>query len=269
MKFTHFLITRFNVPVHNWDKDKSGVTTLSEAWMDHRMDLFRKYCVPTIAGQSEKNFKWIIYCDVNSSERDIENIHKSVLSVPEASIRFVSDFDHLLTDLKLLMQNVSTPYVITSRVDNDDGLGRQYIYQVQKHFVGKDKTIINLEGGILYDTENRILTEIKHGRRNHYGSLVEEIFPPENLVTVVGYPHDRPPESYPIVEVYQPYSWLKIIHSRNLSSRTNGIPVLPAKVLAHYDIAKNNITISYKNTWKYMANRFLKIVQRNLLPGNT
>ena len=52
VKFTHYLITRFNVPVKNWDRDKAGKPVLDDAWMHNRLDLFRRYCVPGVANQT-------------------------------------------------------------------------------------------------------------------------------------------------------------------------------------------------------------------------
>jgi hypothetical protein len=74
VKFTHYLVTRFNVPVDNWNRDKTGQPTLDGTWMKHRLALFNRYCVPTISGQTEKNFHWIIYCDVNTFSTDKQKL---------------------------------------------------------------------------------------------------------------------------------------------------------------------------------------------------
>ena len=263
-KFTHYLVTRFNVPIEQWDRDKQGQRTLDEAWMAHRLDLFSRFCVPTISGQAEKNFKWIIYCDKHTDSLALDHIHKAIQEVQNTSVRFAVDFNQLLNDLKLLILNADTSFVITSRVDNDDGLGKNFISDVQKNFVEKDNTIINLNGGILYDEEKRILTEIRDKRYNHYGSLIEEIKPADNLVSVLGYPHDKPPSHYHIINVDCWFSWLKIIHSRNLSSRTHGIPISLNMVLPHYTFDKADMPISQVNTWKYTGSKLMERIQKKI-----
>lgn len=262
MKFQHYLITRFNVPIEQWNRDKKGLVTLDEAWMSHRLELFRRFCVPTIAGQTEKNFKWIIYCDKQTDSFALDQIHKAIQEIQNASIWFATDFNQLLNDLKLLILNADTSFVITSRVDNDDGLGANFIKEVQRHFVEKDNTIINLNGGILYDEEKRILTEIRDKKYNHYGSLVEEIKPADNLVSVLGYPHDKPPSHYHVINVDCRFSWLKIIHSRNLSSRTHGVPISLNMVLPHYTLDKTDMPISQVNTWKYAGTKLMDRIQK-------
>src|SRR5688500_5268589 len=264
MNFTHFLITRFNVAVEQWDRDKAGHRTLDDAWMQHRLDLFSRFCVPTIAGQTENNFKWIIYCDTATDDISLERIQTSIQPVYGASVRLVNDFNQMLNDLKLLILNVDTSFAITSRVDNDDGLGKNFIWQVQKNFIEMDNTIINLNGGVLYDEEKRILTEIRNKKFNHYGSLIEGIKPVDNLVSILGYPHDKPPADYSIIDVDFRFAWLKVIHSRNLSSRTHGIPVTLEKVLPHYALAKEDLPVSQVNTWKYAGTKILDRITRKL-----
>lgn len=267
MNFTHYLITRFNVPVENWNRDKQGQPVLDDAWMEHRLLLFQRFCVPSIAGQTEKNFRWIIYCDINSDAESVGLISRLVRPIERATIRFVSDFNHLLTDLKLLILESNEGFVITSRVDNDDGLGKNYIHDVQKHFIRKDNTIINLNGGVLYDEEQKILTEIRTGRNNHYGSLIEEIKPIDNLVSIMGYPHDKPPAGYTMINVNHRFSWLKIIHSRNLSSGAHGLPISMNKILPHFNIQAKDFVISQSNTWKYVGNKLIDKLRKTISPS--
>lgn len=263
-KFTHYLVTRFNVPIEQWGRDKKGLPTLDDAWMEHRLNLFARFCVPTVAGQTEKNFKWIIYCDENSGELSLDRIYHLIPAIPETTVRLVVDYNQMLNDIKLLILNSSTRFVITSRVDNDDGLGKHYIRDVQRAFVEKDNVIINLNGGILYDEEKKILTEIRRGRLNHYTSLIEEIKPADNLVSIMGYPHDRPPADYQIIERECRYSWLKIIHSRNLSSRTHGKPVSLKEVLSHFAVDPGLLKVSEINTWTYAGKKLLEVLRRKL-----
>ena len=73
-KFTHYLITRFNIveKTRVWDKNEQPI--LDADWLHHRLDLFTRFCVPTVAGQSEKSFKWLIYLDTASGSELIKTI---------------------------------------------------------------------------------------------------------------------------------------------------------------------------------------------------
>ncbi len=257
VKFTHYLVTRFNVPVNNWNKDKVGQTTLDDAWMQHRLTLFTRYCVPTIRTQTEHRFHWIIYCDINTKTGDLEQIESAVSIVPGAMVRKVSHPEEMLADLKQLIANAPTQYVITSRVDNDDGLGINYVKIIHEHFKEKDKLLLNFTGGILYDPDKKVMTQMKSSQRNHYTSLVEEKNNAMGLLTVLGFPHDNPPPGITIENIPGNGNWLKIIHQRNVKSQLKGKPIFFLNKNYFGGIDINNFQISLPNTIIYSLKRVL------------
>lgn len=262
VKFTHYLITRFNVPVKNWDQDKNGLPTLDASWMKDRLNLFHTYCLPTIQHQQNIHFHWLVYCDRKTLKESLNEIQRGVETVAHGEIRLADDFDDLMSDLKKLLSEVSTPHVITSRVDNDDGLGKNYIRLIQEHFAPHDQLLLNLNGGILYDRQLQIITELRPSRLNHYGSLIEQTNAVGDYLTVMGFPHHQPPDNMKITDIDCKYAWLKIIHARNLSSRISGIPLQRKTILAHYSIDKNSLPVSGLNTVKYFIGRIIPVVKR-------
>ncbi len=263
-KFTHYLITRFNVPVKNWDKDKAGKPVLDAAWMQERLVLFQKYCAPTIRQQRCNDFVWLVYCDLLTGAKDLETIRQEVNRFSNTQVRLVADFPALLDDLKGLLADAPAPYVITSRVDNDDGLGPDFIKDVQDHFVARDKHIINFTKGVLYDVHRLVLTEIRNSRFNHYGSLIEQRVADQPLTTVVGYPHGRPPEGSTVTDVDSRFAWLKIIHERNMSSRTNGVPLLEFDITSRFGLQPGDLPQSLTSTAVFVLHRLLSRIKRKL-----
>ncbi len=263
VKFTHYLVTRFNVPVENWGTDKSGQITLDDVWLKHRIELFLRYCVPTVAAQSEKNFTWLIYCDTDTNADVRLTIENSIQSIPTASIRFASTFNQLLVDLKEVMFNTASTFLITSRLDNDDGLGKNYIKYVQAHFREADNLLLNLGSGIVFDVNENVLTQIRLAPNNHYTSLVEKRKNADTLLTVFGFPHDNPPGYLQIINIPAAYAWLKIIHERNVKSRLKGRPILKFNSDAFEVIDKKYFTISIFNTLRYILTRSLEKIKRN------
>jgi hypothetical protein len=265
-KFTHYLITRFNVPVKNWNKDKAGHQVLDAAWMEHRLDLFRQYCVPTVRRQSGVSFSWLIYCDVFTDEIALQNIRQCLSTVPHAMIRQVTDFDHLLLDVRELIQGAEVPYVITTRLDNDDGLGPDFIRDVQAHFKTSNKVILNFTRGILYDADRKVLTEVRSSPRNHYASLIEKVDPHQSPLTALGYPHGIPPEDCTIENIETRYSWLKVIHQRNMASKTNGWPLFRNTIAKHFGLDPSLFNISLPATLWFAFRRFVSKIRRKLFP---
>ena len=263
-KFTHYLITRFNVPVKNWDRDKAGKPVLDATWMQERLVLFKKYCAPTIRHQLCSDFVWLVYCDQLTAAEDLETIRQEVSRVKNAQVRLVAEFPDLLSDLKGILANAPTPFVITSRLDNDDGLGPMFIQEVQGHFEPHDRQIINFTKGVLYDAHRLVLTEIRNSRFNHYGSLIEERVADQPLITVVGYPHGRPPEGSNVTDVDSRFAWLKIIHERNMSSRTNGVPLMEFDITRHFGLQPGDLPQSLTSTALFVVHRLLSRLKRKL-----
>jgi putative rhamnosyltransferase len=254
-KFTHYLITRFNVPVKNWDKDKAGKKVLDQAWLDERILIFRKYCVPTITNQSQKNFTWLIYCDVNTPPEYLSAVRQIIHEIPQATIRLVSEFDHLMIDLRQILADDPTPYVITSRMDNDDGLGKEYMQRIQEAFIPQDKTLLNFLHGIVYDVEKQILTGIRNANLNHFTSLIETKSQDRDYLTVLGFSHTRPPAHIVVKDLHSPNAWLKIIHGRNMNSRTKGKPVARKEILPFFNLTKKDVPISILQTAIYILRK--------------
>ena len=61
--FQHFLITRFNLRLSEWQTTKRGESVLSEAWLNNRFELFKTYCLPSVKQQTNQNFTWLVCFD--------------------------------------------------------------------------------------------------------------------------------------------------------------------------------------------------------------
>lgn len=264
-KFTHYLVTRYNVRIPGWTSDKHGVMTLDADWMKHRLDIFRKFCVPTVVNQVNTDFHWIIYCDSASDAKDLEQIQNAVSPIPHAQIRLVASFNELIPDLHKLFASVTTPFIITSRVDNDDGIGPTYIKEIQDHFLPVDKMIINFTEGVLYDVHHRILTHIDYSPLNHFLSMIEENTPGGVCITVIGFPHGRPPEAAHVKNVPNTTAWLKIIHERNKVSRIAGKPMFSSEVMKTFNIDTKYTPIRFFNICIYVTRRIASISKRKII----
>ena len=63
-QYLHFVITRFNIPARYAGRRNPAVAAIDpktdEAYLDGRMALFEKYTFPSLAGQTNKEFKWLV-----------------------------------------------------------------------------------------------------------------------------------------------------------------------------------------------------------------
>jgi len=257
-KFTHYLVTRFNIPVERWQLDKSGHATLNDAWFDHRLDLFSTYCLPSVLHQTNQNFQWLIYCDQKISPSHLLKLSKLIAEVDRFTIRMAESLENMLDDLRQLISESGTPYVITSRLDNDDAIAIDFVHDVQSCFEEKDKLLLHFDDGIAYDCIDRVATRMQTKVHNTFTSLVERNSAAADITTVYGFHHTAIPSSIEIVHISGGEHWLKIIHDRNLRSQLAGIPVkhIPGDKFGLQ--ARSATSISLLNTLKYTMMRVVR-----------
>ena len=52
----HFVITRFNLRAAYSGADRQGQPVLSPGWMRERIELFERFCLPSMVHQANQNF---------------------------------------------------------------------------------------------------------------------------------------------------------------------------------------------------------------------
>ncbi len=260
--FSHYLITRFNVPVADWSADKAGTATRDEAWMAHRLRLFADFCVPTVSQQTVRDFTWMICLDAATPEATLDAIRRLIVGIPRSEFLLAPSQEAMMQQLRERLGTDESEFIITSRLDNDDGLGPDYIKIVQSNVEAVDKRLINLLGGLLYDAPNRVLTRLRFSRFNHFTSLVERNHHDGRLLTVIGFPHTRPPADVTVVDVPARYGWLKIVHARNVSSRTKGLPLFTYPADAGYAVDKRLLPVSIMAAIKHTWTRTLAVLRQ-------
>ena len=62
--FTHVIMTRFNVERPR----RHDPMRLDPDWLAGRFDLFEKYCLPSVAAQTARDFHWLVYFDAGTPE---------------------------------------------------------------------------------------------------------------------------------------------------------------------------------------------------------
>lgn len=174
--YSHFLITRFNLRSQAWVENKAGEPVLNEMWMSKRMDLFKKYCFPSVLNQTNKNFKWLIFFDSNTAEKYKRQIFDLVEHNDFIYIYFINgmlEFNKRIQEAIHTLRN-SSPYVISTRLDNDDLIHKNFIGTIQSLFVEVPETLIDLRRGYQLSLEGKRI-ELRHfyDEFTHFISLIE------------------------------------------------------------------------------------------------
>lgn len=218
-RFSHYLITRFNVPNSEWRKSiEEGGTTWSE-WMEERMELFKSYCLPSVKNQSEENFTWLICIDPNTKKKYRSFLESINLNKKKCEIVEVSSYGILADKLGNFIKNdlnCSKEYVITSRLDNDDAIERRFIGHIQNEFNRqKFQPLIFPHGYQLVLVEDdKYMKKVKLPK-GPFISLIERT--ESEVSTVLSKPHTK--WNFKKVKSLTKYRpWLQLVHGKNIAN---------------------------------------------------
>lgn len=207
----------------DYARAQRGTIVQTEEWLKRRFELFEKYCYPSICGQTTKNFKWLVLFNSETPEKYKAIIERYQQDCPLFRPVFIQPYDDEIQQvIHLIKKEASTPYVITTRIDNDDMIKNDYMEFIQNSFRPEyTNTFLFYRFGYQLNTKKSLL--LKFGDDfNHFESRVELI---ENLQTVY-VENDRHDLIYKYGEVVgiadkglsNDYNgmWIEVVHDCNV-----------------------------------------------------
>ncbi len=227
--FTHLILTRFNTAVDFAPSAKG----LDEAWLKERLELFEHYCLPSVAAQRGATFHWLIFCDAASPEWFKEKM--------SSYGEFVSTFyvegpatDEVIARSVGRTGLVSRPYLITTRLDNDDAIGSDHLRLVQQEFKQQAREFLVFPFGLqLY--RGRLYNS--YWRSNPFLSLIEKIREDGSFTTVMCVEHNRVRTAGKVRSIFSAPQWLQVIHGSNLLNSLRGWPRITRLAPSAFSVA--------------------------------
>lgn len=217
--FSHVILTQFNLK--GYDRNHSG---LDIDWLTSRFQLFEKFCFPSMRKQSNQDFKWIVYFDSQTPQ-----VFKDKISEYATWENFIPIYlpDPLTAEFnkQTILENIpeDCSYLISTLLDNDDGLCQDFVQQVQANFDAQEREFISFVNGHVLHTDGRLYA-FKY-LNNPFASLIEKIQArdPSGFITVLCAPHTHLSKMGPMRAVKTDFSWLQVVHSRNLLNKIRGV----------------------------------------------
>lgn len=220
----HLLLTRFNVrhPELEGDAESRG---LEQNWLRHRTPLFESLCAPSVAGQTERNFKWLVFVHPDTPRDFLVRIQAAIagargtlVRVPEASPDSV--LEHI--------GSVSTgDIVLTSRLDNDDALSRSHVERLQRAS-GPLPFAANFPWG--YQLRRDGTVRLSRHLSNPFIGYFERVGSVP-LQTVWGFNHRQLPPHAALIQLGRSPAWLVSIHDRNIANPQRSGLIVPRRVV--------------------------------------
>ncbi len=219
--FQHFVLTRFNLRKKDWQTTRTNTQVLTDTWMINRLELFENYCFSSLKAQTEKNFTWLVFFDSSTPEifrEVISRLDNEFSSFTPVYIDGMTEF--LPSIVKEIKARQTQPYIITSRLDNDDSLHQDYIKEVQSEFSEQDFMVIDFIDGFTLQVEPTVRFAKRSHVHNPFVSLIEKS---ENFKTI--WTHERHGRWSNVKQVtpvrYKPM-WMSVIHMENKANSFYG-----------------------------------------------
>jgi len=212
--FQHFLITRFNLRKKSWNTTRNNSQVLTDEWMINRLKLFENYCFSSVKNQTNTHFKWFVFFDEETAEKYRVIINRLAKEFSLFIPIYIDGMDAFLPAIKdEISKQLTQPYLITSRLDNDDCLREDYIQNVQQQFEKQDFMAIDYIDGFTLQVE----PEVKLGKRTHlHNPFISLIEKSDVIETVWGRErHGEWSKVKQLKTIRNQFLWMSIIHSEN------------------------------------------------------
>ena len=230
MEFDHFLLTRFSAAF-------TPAVPAQEAWLRYRLGFFVDACWSTVRAQQGADFTWLVLFD----DRCPEGFREDVESLAQGT--FTPVWSHDAWSPVIFGRAIEAmrgddarvaPWLLTTRLDSDDGIARDFMAAVQREFTPTDGLFIDFPRGVQIDRDGA--TYRYDQLSSPFLTLVERRRPGVVPRTVYLARHASARRWGPLREVKAPPMWVQVIHGTNLLNMTVGARISPRVVNERFDL---------------------------------
>lgn len=237
----HYVITRFNVRPNAMATGKA----LDIDWLEDRFALFERFCWPSMRHQTSQRFQWLVMFDVATPEPIRERVLAKSREWPNFRPVFLNpDEDNSARAMLTRYLNGRLPEtLLTTRLDNDDGLALDYIESVQRYAEVTEATVIEYPRGFIWHRDRLYLDRQPH---NAFTTLIEPLraLGATDFTTIYCGPHPEVEKLGKVVLVSDEPSWLQVVHGGNLENRPRGVRCSMRELEGRFAVAYEQLAIS-------------------------
>ncbi|HEX8393468.1 MAG TPA: glycosyltransferase [Longimicrobium sp.] len=212
----HVVITRFNVRMASVVNDKNGQRVLTAEWLDHRIELFEGFCLPSLRSQTLRDFRWILLVDEGTPARILERLRSHegpAANLEVAPIPMIHQQSELAPHIVARLRP-DTRTLVSTRLDTDDAFHENALARIRER-VRDRREFINPRYGYVTDGYQARVTTHKY---SPFATYVE----PDargSFQTVYVAKHGRIGRVAPVRQIADEPLWMRLIHDRNWVNR--------------------------------------------------
>lgn len=259
--FNHLLVTRFNLRNPEWDVTKNNEKLLTNDWMEERMWFFENFCFPTILAQTNQNFVWLLYFDITTSDKFKTRISELIQNQLNFKVFYIDGMPQFYDEFKKYISAIpnKNPYLITSRIDNDDSVHKDFINEIQLQFKQQDYLVLDIIKGYSLQIRPTVMLGKKEHIFNPFMSLIEKNDDPR---TIWYYHHNMWKKETRIKQVNHKRLWIAVIHEKNKVNNFNGYDNVKWNKLKSDFVLSEEANVLIKNEL-LPHNKWLKLSWKN------
>lgn len=268
--FQHFILTRFNVRV-DYSKSRAGI---QPDWLTHRFQLFDQFCYPSVRSQSNQNFKWLVFFNSETPKRFQNKIKEYTQWQNFMPIYVDCEFTNEINRESVLHHlKTDVDYLITTRLDNDDAISKDFVQLIQNNFQQQDFEFLNFTSGYVWHNSKLYSFDYLH---NPFMTLIEKVhqLTINGFQTIICGQHTELSALGKIKQIKTKPTWLQVIHDKNVSNRIRGIRQ-PIKGLTENFSIQIEYTATQEKLIPYLLDKSFTILKSPVeslaltLPKNT
>ncbi len=235
MQFAHAIITRFNVHIN----EKPYNLRLSPTWLAGRFELFRRFCLPSVRGQTCQDFLWFVLLD-----KDTPPLFRRMVAALQGYANFrpvyCGAFETVMPTVRQAVAEAfpDAPWLLTTRLDNDDALAREFVgllHTVVGNLadggqIPEGELYINFPNGLQY--QDGVVYDF-YDATNAFVSLLERNRPPH---TVFWVDHPSIYGKAPVAQITAKPDLLPTLHRGNVDNDVRGEALDDASSLTDFDL---------------------------------
>ncbi|HMJ73572.1 MAG TPA: glycosyltransferase [Solirubrobacterales bacterium] len=235
----HLLETRFSVKL-GWD--------LPAGWLPERIELLRRFTLPSVAAQTTSAFTWLVLCDDATDPSILEQLRAEEQRLPALRLALTGD-GRTAIDVVRAAVDPDVDVLITTRLDSDDAIADRYLEAVQDyaasfHRSSLESILVNFARGYRLDVAqerfyasrmtNNAFHSLFERPRSHSPQTVmsagddrlrRQWFQSYDRITMPGrgganwHSHAHLHQHYPTHQDESMPAWLVAVHGGNLLNR--------------------------------------------------
>jgi len=216
----HQVITRF--AMRTAFRAPTATEPLTGDWLRRRLELFECWTLPSMRGQTCRDFSWTLLCDEATDPAVLERLRAADATivprlVPPRVEGELWPWRDIVVD-----PGPQADVLITTRLDSDDGLHREYLERVRRAVgpflaSGEPRLVVSFPTGYRFDAATRAayLTRTENGP---FISLLER---PDRVaaVGVMEKNHRKMVTRYPTRHDDALRAYVQVLHGDNVSNR--------------------------------------------------